>query len=115
MVTRKTSGWDAFFCACAAMKTVLATSQQTSIRADLMGFRLAYSARQPCEQIGRHLPICSLILSSVLCESGERIACGCRSSSTFFTIAITAKNISKITTTDTNFLLLRKYTRWRYQ
>src|SRR5689334_980214 len=34
-------------------------------------------------------------------QIGAGIACGCRSSSTLFTIAITATNISTITTTDT--------------
>jgi hypothetical protein len=34
-------------------------------------------------------------------QIGKGIACRCRSPSTLFTIAITATNISKITTTDT--------------
>jgi hypothetical protein len=50
---------------------------------------------------GRYCLICSLILSSASRESAARIARGCRSSSIFFTIAITARNINKITATDT--------------
>jgi len=43
-------------------------------------------------------------------QFAKGIACRCRSSSTLFTIAITATNISKITTTDTISSCARKYT-----
>jgi hypothetical protein len=50
---------------------------------------------------GLHQLVCALIASSTSCESEARMVCLCRSSSTLFTIAITARNISKITRTDT--------------
>jgi hypothetical protein len=64
-------------------------------------YRARCQARKLGERCGYWLLICSLILSSASRESAARIARGCRSSSIFFTIAITARNISKITMTDT--------------
>jgi hypothetical protein len=53
------------------------------------------------QTICHYFLICSLILTFTVRESGARTVRSCLSSSTLFTIAITARNMSKITKTDT--------------